>query len=208
MAIQPRLMLLLAAVFVTLAGCSSQDPVGVRVNLSQSGSGTIAVAALSLPEISKELSTRSKGVDWSMDARLSVTTGKFDALDGLAVDDLRIRSKDFGADGSGTIRISLPCGDEAKWFRSLHVSPSDRGVLRKTLEQSINEVELHENVTITVAVDGARVAGSLVQPIPRVTVGSKDETCTMVVPLEILESRTEPMVLVLNWERPTQTARR
>ena len=203
-----HLMLVLGAVFAAVAGCSSQDPVGVRVNLGQAGSGTIAVAALSLPEISKEVASQSDGVVWSMDARLNVTTGKFENLDGVTIEDLRIRSKDFGTDGSGTIRISMPCGKDAKWFRSLHVSSSDRGTLRKALDQSINEIELHENITVAVAVDGARVAGSLVQPIPRVTVGSKEDTCTLVVPLEILESRTNPLVLVLNWERPTQTANR
>ena len=208
MATRSLLMLVFGAVFAAVAGCSSQDPVGVRVNLAQAGSGTIAIAALSLPEISKEVANQSKGIDWSMDARLNVTTGTFASLDGVTIEDLRIRSKDFGEDGSGTIRISMPCGEKAKWFRSLHVSPSDRGVLRKTLDQSINEIELHENVTIAVAVEGARVAGSLVQPIPRVSVGSKDDTCTLVVPLEILESRKEPLVLVLNWERPTQTATR
>jgi len=208
MAIRSLQMLVFGAVFAAVAGCSSQDPVGVRVNLAQAGSGTIAIAALSLPEISKEVANQSKGIDWSMDARLNVTTGTFASLDGVTIEDLRIRSKDFGEDGSGTIRISMPCGEKAKWFRSLHVSSSDRGVLRKTLEQSINEIELHENVTIAVAVEGARVAGSLVQPIPRVSVGSKDDTCTLVVPLEILESRKEPLVLVLNWERPTQTATR
>ena len=208
MATRSLLMLVFGAVFAAVAGCSSHDPVGVRVNLAQAGSGTIAIAALSLPEISKEVANQSKGIDWSMDARLNVTTGTFASLDGVTIEDLRIRSKDFGEDGSGTIRISMPCGEKAKWFRSLHVSPSDRGVLRKTLDQSINEIELHENVTIAVAVEGARVAGSLVQPIPRVSVGSKDDTCTLVVPLEILESRKEPLVLVLNWERPTQTATR
>ena len=198
MAIRSRLMLVLGTVLAA-AGCSSQDPVGLRVNLEQSGSGTIAVAALSLPEISREVAGGSKGVDWSMDARLNVTTGSFKVLDGIAIEDLRIRSSEFEGDGSGTIRISMPCGTDAKWFRSLHVSPSDRGMLRKALDQSINEIELHENVTIVVAVDGARVAGSLVQPVPRVTVGSKADTCTVVMPLEILESRADPLVLVLNW---------
>ena len=65
-----HLMLVLGAVFAAVAGCSSQDPVGVRVNLGQAGSGTIAVAALSLPEISKEVASQSDGVVWSMDARL------------------------------------------------------------------------------------------------------------------------------------------
>ena len=208
MAIRFRLMLILGAVLVAASGCSSQDPVGIRVNLAQKGSGTVAVAALSLPEISKEVASRSKGVEWSMDARLNVTTGSFENLDGVAIEDLRIRSMDFGPDGSGTIRINMPCGKDARWFRTLHVSAADRGVLRKTLEQSITEIELHENVTIAVLVQGARVAGSLVQPVPRISVGSKDDTCTMVVPLEVLESRMEPLVLVLNWERPTQAASR
>ena len=88
MATRSLLMLVFGAVYAAVAGCSSQDPVGVRVNLTQAGSGTIAIAALSLPEISKEVANQSKGIDWSMDARLSVTTGTFASLDGVTIEDL------------------------------------------------------------------------------------------------------------------------
>ena len=202
MPIRTSILFLLGAMLAATSGCSSQDPVGIRVNLAKTGSGTIAVAALSLPDITKELAANSDGVDWTMNARLAVTTGDFEDLDGVSVEDLKIRANDFGQDGGGTIRITVPCGPKASWFRSLHVSSSDRGQLQKALKQSITEIDLHENVTISVTVADARVAGSLVDPIPRVTVGSKDGTCTLVVPLEILESRTDPMILVLNWERP------
>lgn len=201
MPIRFRLLFLLGAALVVTSGCSSQDPVGIRINLSKGGSGTIAVAALSLPEISKEIAEDSGGVDWTMNARLAVTSGDFKELDGVSIEDLKIRAKDFGADGGGTIRIRIPCGSKASWFRSLHVSTADRSLLQTALRQSITEIDLHENVTISVTVADARVAGALVDPIPRVTIGSKQGTCTLVVPIEILESRTDPMVLVLNWER-------
>ena len=197
-----RFLFLLGAALVATSGCSSQDPVGIRINLTKTGSGTIAVAALSLPKVSKEIAEDSSGVDWTMNARLAVTSGDFKKLDGVAIEDLKILANDFGADGGGTIRIKIPCGPKASWFRSLHVSSADRSLLQTALKQSITEIDLHENVTISVTVVDARVAGALVEPIPRVNIGSKEGTCTLVVPLEILESRTDPMVLVLNWERP------
>ncbi len=203
-----RLMMISVVALAAISGCASQDPVGIRIDMQKSGSGTIAVASLSLPEITREMAARSDGVAWNMDARLTVSTGAFETLDGIRVEDLQVQAREFGDDGSGALRIRIPCGADASWFRSLHVSPADRGALRKALEQSINEIELHENVTIAVEIEEARVAGSLVNPIPRVTVSSKEGTCTLVVPLEILESRSDPMVLVLNWERPTPNTNR
>jgi hypothetical protein len=41
----------------------------------------------------------------------------------------------------------------------------------------------------------------LVNPIPRISVTSKDDVATMIAPLEVLEEDGSPMVLVVNWER-------
>lgn len=202
------LLVAFAGLLVQGTGCSTQDPVGVRLTMEDDGRGTVAVAALSLPDVTEEIASKSAGVKWGMDARLAVTTGDFDRLDGVSLEDLSVQAREFGEQRSGTIRISIPCGKDARWFHLLHVPPSDRVALRKTLEHSINEIELHENITIAMKVSGARVAGSLVEPIPRVNVGSKNDTCTVVVPLDVLESHTRPMVLVVNWERSSQASSR
>ena len=143
----------------------------------------------------------SSKVEWDLRARLDVTSGKFQSADGVTVEDLELNAATLGADG-GSLRLVLPCGDDARWFRSLHVDSKEREKLEQALGHAISEMELHENVTVSVTIDDARVAGSLVNPIPRVTVSSKDDTCTLVVPLEILEARRNAMVLVVNWERP------
>lgn len=196
-----RSLLVLGLALSFVGGCSTQDPVGLRIRVDESGGGTIAIASLSLPEIASDVVEQSSKVEWNLRARLDVTSGSFKNADGVTVEDLTLDAATLGAD-AGSLRLVLPCGDEAEWFRSLHVGSREREDLEKALGHAIAEMELHENVTISVSVDGARVAGSLVNPIPRVTVGSKDDSCTLVVPLDILETRREPMVLVVNWERP------
>lgn len=193
--------LLLGLALPLLGGCSSQDPVGVRIRVDEGGAGTIAIASLSLPDVSAEVVGDSSKVEWDLRARLDVTSGKFQSADGVTVEDLELNAATLGADG-GSLRLVLPCGDDARWFRSLHVDSKEREKLEQALGHAISEMELHENVTVSVTIDDARVAGSLVNPIPRVTVSSKDDTCTLVVPLEILEARRNAMVLVVNWERP------
>ncbi|MEE2973573.1 MAG: hypothetical protein VX672_10630 [Planctomycetota bacterium] len=183
-----------------LGGCATQDPVGVRIRVDEDGGGTIAIASLSLPEVTAEVVGTSAQVDWDLRARLDVTSGKFERADGVAVEDLELNAAALGVDG-GSLRVVLPCGEEASWFRSLHVDPQEREKLERALGHAISEVELHENVTVSVTIENARVAGSLLDPIPRVTVGSKHDTCTLVVPLNILEERGNAMVLVVNWER-------
>lgn len=205
MPIHRHLLVLAGFLAAALAGCSSQDPVGVRLTLDDSGAGTVAIAALSLPDATMKIVDGSEKVNWDLHARLDVVTGKFTSADGLMIEDFRVNTAKFGKDG-GTMRLLLPCGDDARWFHSLHVASDERARLQKAMGQAIQEVDLHENITITVEIKGARVAGSLVNPVPRVSVTSKKSVCTMVVPIEILESRREPMSFVVNWEWPRPVA--
>ncbi|MAC18640.1 MAG: hypothetical protein CMJ23_02985 [Phycisphaerae bacterium] len=201
MSIHRHLFVLAAFLVAVSAGCSSQDPVGVRLTLDDSGAGTVSVAALSLPEATVDLVDGSEKVKWDLHARLDVITGKFTSADGLTIEDFQVNTARFGKDG-GSMRLLLPCGKDARWFQSLHVASEDRARLQDAMGYAIQEVELHENITITVEIKGARVAGSLISPVPRVAVTSKKATCTMVVPIDILESRREPMNFVVNWEWP------
>ena len=190
----------LATVLAAAGGCSSQDPVGLRVTLEESGSGTLAVSALTLPEIAVIETHETAGISWQNAARLMLTTGTFSDLDEVRFVDAEVEAAEFSS-GAGTLRIEFPCGKDARWFRALHVGAADRGPLRKTLDNAISEVDLHENVTISIRVVGARVAAGLVQPIPRVSVTAKNDLATMIVPLEVLESKQGSMVLVVTWER-------
>lgn len=205
MPIHRHLLVLAGFLAAALAGCSSQDPVGVRLTLDDSGAGTVSVAALSLPKATMDVVDGSEKVKWDLHARLDVITGKFTSADGLTIEDFQVSTAKFGKDG-GTMRLLLPCGKGARWFQSLHVASGDRARLEDAMAHAIREVELHENVTITVEIKGARVSGSLVSPVPRVSVTSKKATCTMVVPIDILESRREPMSFVVNWEWPRPVA--
>ena len=197
--IRTAAMALLAGA-VALGGCRSQDPVGVKLTLEESGSGTIAVSALSVPAVAGILESDSAGVSWQNAARLTLVTGTFANLGEVRMDDLVVESAGFSPT-SGTLRIEFPRGDEARWFRTLHVGAPQRASLERSLEQAVATAELHENVTIAVKVSGARVAGGLVDPVPRISVTSKDDLTTLIAPLEVLEQDGPPMVLVVNWER-------
>jgi hypothetical protein len=185
-------------------GCSSQDPAGLRLTLREDGKGSIAVAALSLPDVALTEERDTTGVKWDLAAKLTVTTGVFDSLDVVAFEDLEVDSTKF-TDPGGTIRISIPRGPDAKWYKAIHVSATDRGRLQKALNGAIDQIELHENVTIAVDVQKARVAASLVQTVPRVTVREKRGVVSVVIPLEVLEAPGSPMILVINWEAITPT---
>ena len=110
----------LATALVAATGCSSQDPVGLRVTLEESGSGTLAVSALTLPEITAIETQETEGVSWQNAARLMLTTGTFSDLDGIRFVDAEVDAAEFPS-GAGTLRIEFPCGKDARWFRALHV---------------------------------------------------------------------------------------
>ena len=162
------------------------------------------MAALSLPDVALTEERDTTGVKWDLAAKLTVTTGVFDSLDVVAFEDLEVDSTKF-TDPGGTIRISIPRGPDAKWYKAIHVSATDRGRLQKALNGAIDQIELHENVTIAVDVQKARVAASLVQTVPRVTVREKRGVVSVVIPLEVLEAPGSPMILVINWEAITPT---
>jgi len=197
--IRTAAMLLLGGLAI-LGGCRSQDPVGVKFTLEESGSGTIGVSALSVPEIASLVEAQSRGVSWQNAARLTLVTGTFADLGDVELEDVEVDAAGFSPT-AGTLRIEFPRGPEARWFRSLHVGGAERASLERSLNEAVATAELHANVTIAVQVPGARVAGGMVNPVPRISVTSKDDLATMVAPLEVLEEDGPPMVLVVNWER-------
>lgn len=193
-------MALVAGVVLATVGCSTQDPVGIRVTLEESGSGTVAVSALTLPEIAVIEARDSAGIAWQEAARLTLTSGTFANLDDVRIGDVVVDAATFSP-GAGTLRIRFPRGDAASWFRMLHVGAVKRAPLRKTLSNAVSEIDLHENITISVRVPGARVAAGLVSPVPRISVSAKNDLATMVAPLDVLEEDAPALVLVVNWER-------
>ena len=80
--------------------------------------------------------------------------------------------------------------------------------MQKALDQTIQKVELNENLTIAVEITGASVAANLVQTVPGVGVTAKRGVSTIVIPMSVLEKSGSPMVLAINWERPGTTATR
>lgn len=191
-------------VMATSFGCSAQDPAGIRLTLEGSGKGSIAVAALTLPDVDSTKNRDTTGIKWDLAARLTVTTGAFDSLDAVEFEDFEVDSVMF-TDPGGTIRISIPRGPDAKWYKAIHVSAKERGRLQKALDGAIDQIDLHENVTIAVEIKKARVVASLVQTVPRVTVREKRGVVSVVIPLEVLEAPGTPMILVINWEAITPT---
>lgn len=187
------------------SGCSSQDPVGVRITMDGDGGGKVAVAAMTVPRSEIFEAGASDGIAWDEAVKLQVSTGDFESLSSIRIHDLEVDSVKMD-DTTGSIRLKVPRGTKAVWFRHLHVPKSARSMLRESLQESVQELDLHENVTLIVEVVGARVAGGLLQPVPRVSVAAKRDTVTMVAPLEVLEEDKGDLTLVINWERSEPTS--
>ena len=199
--------LAIVAMTVLAGGCSSQDPAGIRIVVGAGGKGTMTVAALTTPDISTIQPTASKGVKWTDGAQLTITVGDFESIDDVSFEDLVVDAADFAADG-GTVRMVIPRGNDARWYHALHVSAKKRAAMQKALDQTIQKVELNENLTIAVEITGASVAAHLVQTVPGVSVTAKRGVSMIVIPMDVLEKSGSPMVLAINWERPGTTASR
>jgi len=195
------------AVAVFSGGCASQDPAGVRIAVDATGKGTMTVAALTMPAIASIGPKASEGVVWTDGVQLTITAGDFDSLGGVSYEDLVFDAADFAADG-GTVRVMIPRGADARWYRTLHVSPEARKAMQKALDRAIQKVDLNQNLTIAIEITGAAVAAGLVQTVPGVSVTAKRGVATVVMPMDLLEKSGPPMVLAINWERPGATASR
>lgn len=199
--------LAIVATAMLSGGCASQDPAGVRIVVDATGKGTMTVAALTSPPIETISPKAAAGVAWKDGAQLTITVGDFSSLGDVSLEDLRVDAADFAADG-GTVRVVIPRGADARWYRSLHVSPEARKKQQAALDRAIQKVELNENLTISVEITGAAVAASLVQTVPGVSVTAKRGVATIVMPMDVLEKSGPPMVFAINWERSGTTASR
>ena len=199
--------LAIVALAVLSGGCASQEPAGIRIAGDPDGKGTMPVAALTAPAIASIVPKASNGVVWPDGVQLTLTVGDFKSLDDVSFEDLVVDAADFAADG-GTVRVVIPRGADARWYHALHVSAKARKTMAKALARTIQKLEMNENLTIAVEINGAAVAANLVQTVPGVSVSSKRGVATIVIPMEVLEKSGAPMVLAINWERPGTAASR
>ena len=197
---------MLAAIFVALAtplGCVPQDPVGVRITMDRSGKGTASVAAMTVPQSEIFATDASEGVTWNRAVNLRVSSGDFTDISTVRIHDLAVETVTTEP-SAGSIGVRMPRGIRAVWFRHLHVAGDSRDSIRRSLRDSAPGLDLHENVTVTVQVKGARVTGRLLRPAPRVSVSAKNDVLTVVAPLTVLEEGKDDLVLMVDWERPTE----
>ena len=196
----------LALVLVALgSGCSNQDPVGIRFRLmgSEGLKGDLAIASLSIPEVAEKEAENVKGVDWNLTAKLTVTSGQFVDLNTVEFFDIKVEASRFQG-GNGSCRIELPRGKDATWFRAMQVDPSNREKLSAAIDSGVAELKLHHNIIVAFEIDGGRSSMTLGARVPQVSTSSKKGLSFATVPLTVLESEGDPIVLQVNWELPAQ----
>lgn len=190
---------LFPAFLLLLTACSSGELVGIHINLTKDGSGTVTTRSLVEPTAPSPAEARTQGVTWTARASLQCAQGKFQALSDLKVGDGGLRFSPRLGDDQPHLRVFVQRGPNAEWIKSLVPDQVTRRAMAKVYDPTGRIEEVGEAVRIEIAVPG-EVVTSGVQPTGRgVEAAHERKRAYLIVPVKSALEAGEEMVWDITW---------
>jgi hypothetical protein len=182
-----------------LAGCSEADATALRLRLAGDLSGQLDLSALSLTEEPAALETEAEGVAWRDRARVSFSTGSFTDVKALRLADISFEAE-LRAEGLSFVRVHLPRGADARWFRLL-TTPDEtrRRQLARAMDSSGKADRVGTMVQIVIETPAPVVSSSADPNVRGLKSETQREAATLVVPVESLASGEGEIVWTVIW---------
>jgi hypothetical protein len=184
-----------------LAGCGGGELVGIHVDLSEDGSGTVTVRSLAPTETPPAAAAGAAGVTWEVHAGLVSSRGRFEALAALEVagDEVRFAPQLEG-DRPG-LRVTLRRGEGAKWLGRLTPDRATRQRLAKAHDPAGRTKEIGDVVRLEVRVPG-EVISSGVLPTGRGVEADRDgRKAILLLPARAVTDDGEDFVWDITWRK-------
>jgi hypothetical protein len=193
--------LILSVLLLGLAACDETDAVAIRIHLRDDFSGRVTTSNVAMMPAESPLQQASQGVEWQSRAEIQCSAGKFASLGSLKIADIGLSSGD-GGEGLAFVRVSLPRGDSAKWYKILiPLSAEERASAAASLDPDGKTKNVASSIKLEIELPGNVVGNGLTGRVRGMKVKDEGATATLVVPLDVAQSPGEPIIWHLTWQR-------
>lgn len=190
---------LAALLLALLAGCSGDALVGVHVDLTADGSGTLTTRALVEDARANDAENRTTGTTWELRASLVSSQGRFADIAQVALGDGDVTfAPQLGGDRPG-LRVTIARGADCKWIETLVPDREARQKLAKAYDPSGRTRELADLIRFEVRTPG-RVVTSGVLPSGRGVESDRDgKRATLLLPVRTAREAGDAFVWDISW---------
>lgn len=182
-----------------VSACDEDNAISVRLRLEENLSGTVITSALAQPAGPGAVEAAAEGATFDRQVELRGAKGRFAALDGLKIGDLRFSA---GASESGLrwARVEVPTGPDARW-PALFV-PLDEAARRsaaEAFEVGTQARDVGKTIKIEIELPAAVVSLGASGKLRGTKSTSDGKTATLIVPIEAARTGKEPLVWQITW---------
>ena len=182
-----------------LAACSDTELVGLHINLTEDGSGTLTARSLQPATVPAPAEGKARGIQWQARASLNSSQGAFRSLSDVAFGDGEVRFLTTNED-MPHLRVVIKRARELAWVQSLVPDQATRRSLAIVHDPSGKTTEIADTIRIEVQLPDAVVASG-VQPLGRGIEASHERNrAYLLLPVEGLLEPGEDLVWDISWK--------
>ncbi len=188
---------LLALTLVT--ACDEDNAVSVRLRLQEDMSGTILASALAVPTAPGAVEAAAVGATFERQVELRGTKGRFTALDGLAVADVKFSG---GASESGLrwVRIEVPTGPAAQWPDVfVPLQEPERRSAAEAFEASGSGRDVGRTFKVEIELPGPVISNGASGKLRGTKNTSDGRIATLVIPIDAARAGRDTLVWQITW---------
>lgn len=193
----PAVLALLALPFV--AACDENNAVSVRLRLQDDLSGSILASALAVPTAPGAVETAAVGATFERQVELRGAKGRFTALDGLAVADVKFSGG--GSDGGlRWVRVEIPTGPAAQWPDVfVPLEEAERRSAAEAFEASSSGRDVGRTFKVEIELPGPVISNGASGKLRGTKNTSDGRVAMLVIPIDAARAGRETLVWQLTW---------
>jgi hypothetical protein len=188
---------LLSALALAGASCSDSDVIALRLQVNSDLSGTITASALAIPDAPGGVEGSFRGVEWTDRAVLACQRGRFSDLRMLTFEDLKFRVS--VSEEMPRLRVILPRGDDARWFRVLAPPREQRRRVAETFDPTGELRDPAGSIKLELTLPGPVIASGVAPRGRGVEADRTKQTATLIVPVDAALAGGEALVWDVSW---------
>jgi len=190
----------LAVCILGMTACTESDVIAVQVQLRSDLSGTVLVSSLMVPREGGPVERGSAGVAWDHRVNLVFSSGSFEQVSKLKVEDLTFSGGTM-PDGFHYVVVTLPRGPQARWARTLApLSAAERKKAAAAFDPENRLKRVGASVKLRVDLPAPAVGHGITPAVRGAEESVENTRAVLVLPLEVATGPGEPLKWHLTWQ--------